>query len=376
MENEEIITVENKGGKGNPNHEPPGTSKGGQFASAPSIGNKFLDFLKAKTTTATTQTEEVAPVSSYSFQDVVKKNLVANLSVKNLENSFNAGTSKAQQVVYDFFRDTQTRIDKGEGKYLPLFHKILLSNGDLSGDGKHGGFYELGEVLYHEIMHAIDHRYGEITTTRILSNGKTIKQTFHDEINSNKYSWNWNLYNEVKADYDKAIEEEMNKMFTPDQIKEYKDKAEYYRKYLNDLNKNFDNHYYNYPSIQAYNEAFDKYKQDFKNAKKEWKKYNDIFLPARQKATQKFSCLSDFCSYIYRTGTGRQSICGGHTKAYWSMDNGNKPIKEMWAELGSMWARGKTDDIERMRKYFPDTVSSFEELVGSLDKIRKEKYGE
>ena len=143
---------------------------------------------------------------------------------------------------------------------------------------------------------------------------------------------------------------------------------------MSDLNKSFDNHAWHYPSIQAYNEAFDQYRAKFKEFKKEWKKYNDIFLPAKQKATHKYSCLSDFCSFVYRTGL-KQSICGGHPKSYWSQENGNKAIKEMWAELGSMWARGKSDDIERMRKYFPETVASFEELVGSLDSIREEKYG-
>lgn len=41
MENEEIITVENKGGKGNPNHAPAGTSKGGQFVSGPESGGNI-----------------------------------------------------------------------------------------------------------------------------------------------------------------------------------------------------------------------------------------------------------------------------------------------------------------------------------------------
>ena len=371
MDDKEVLVVNNEGGKGNPNHKPAGSSDGGQFTSGPesgggALGNKFLDFLKAKKNI----------VSTYGFNDIATNNLKANLNIKNLEKSFNAGTEKARQVVGDFFKSTQTIIDKGDACYTPILHRIYLTNADLTGEGKHGGNYEVGEVFYHEVFHGIDDRYGRLTIDRKLSNGKTIQEVFHSEINENKYSWNWNLFNEVKKDYEAAIEEEMSKSFTPDQIKEYQEKSEYYRKALNDLNKNFDNNLFHYPSIQAYNEAFEKYKNDFRETKKEWKKINDVFLPARQKATHKYSCLSDFCSYIYRTGSGNKSICGGHPKAYWAKDNGNKAIKEMWAELGSMWARGKTDDIDRMRKYFPKTVASFEELVGNLDNIRKEKYGE
>ena len=237
MEKEEILIVNNEGGKGNPNHKPAGSPDGGQFTSGPesgdgSIKNKFLAFLKDKTPKATVapKNEPSVPISTYTFKDVITNNLKGNLKPSNLEKSFLAGTTKAQQVVCDFFRDSKVIIDRGSAKYIPVISTIYYENFDLTGEGKHGGYYEVGETFFHEVFHGIDHKYGLLTTNRILSNGKTLQQVFHDEIYANKYSWNMNLFNEVKADYEKAIDEEMIKMFTPEQIKEYREKAAYMKK--------------------------------------------------------------------------------------------------------------------------------------------------
>lgn len=387
MEKEEIITVENKDNKGNPNHKPAGSPDGGQFTSSPSTNLKgsLLDFIKVKKAASTApsqepvQTESVVP-SSYTFNDIIAKNLKANsgLNVKQMENCFNTGTEKAQKVICDFFMSTNTKIDRAKSiaHYSPLWRTICFQPVDLKVEGKKAGNYELGETFYHEIFHGIDDRYGMLTSQYKLSNGKTLKEVFHGEISDKKYAWNTKLFNQVKQEFENAVEEEMNKMFSPEQIKQYNDGMEYYKKALNDLNAEFGKHnsVFDYPSQEAYDKAYKDYSDQFNKLRKEWKELSNMFLPARQKAVHKYSCLSDFCSFIYRTGTGNSSICGGHPKAYWSQDGGNKAIKEMWAELGSMWARGKTEDLYRMRKYFPETVASFEELVGKLDEIRKGKF--
>ena len=262
-------------------------------------------------------------------------------------------------------------------KKVTFWHSINLQPSDLKIVGKHSGNYELGETLFHETFHGIDQMYGDITSSYKLSNGKTLKDVYHGEISEKKYAWNMNLFNSIKKEYEMAVEEEMSKMFSPEQAKEYNEKIDYYRKAMQNLNNEFGkkNSIKFYSSIQEYNEAFDNYKNEWKKLKKELTTLNDIALPAQQKAIHKYSCLSDMCSFIYKTGIGNNSICGGHPKKYWSMDNGNKASKEIWAELGSMWARGKKDDINRIRKYFPNTVSAFEELLGKLEDIRKGKYG-
>ena len=387
MEKEEIITVENKDNKGNPNHKPAGSPEGGQFTSSPSTGLKssLLDFIKLKKAVPTVasqkpvQTESVVP-SSYTFNDIATKNLKmdSGLNVKHMESCFNTGTDKAKQLICDFFMSTHTKIDRASKSacYSPLWQRIYFQPYDLKIEGKKAGNYELGETFYHEIFHGIDDRYGRLTSNYKLSNGKTLKEVFHNEISDKKYAWSTKLFNQIKDEYNAAVEEEKNKMFTPEQIKNYEDGMVYYKKMLNDLNTEFGKHnsVYDYPSQEAYNKAYENYSTEFNKIRKEWKKLSDTFLPAQQKAIHKYSCLSDFCSFIYRTGTGNKSICGGHPKEYWSQDGGNKAIKEMWAELGSMWARGKTEDLDRMRKYFPETVASFEELVGKLDEIRKGKF--
>lgn len=389
MENEEVIVVQNEGNKGNPNHKPAGSPDGGQFTSGKEAGgsssvdlkSNLLNFIKSKQA----QAEPVAapqpkPVS---FDAILSCfGVGCTLNKENMKTCFEAGIYEAQVIISNFFKQTGTKIYNCKpnkcAHWSSFFQHICFQQCDLKEVGKHAGGYEVGETFYHEIFHAMDDRYGtgaNLTTSFKLSNGKTLKQTFHDEIATKKYSWNMNLYNEVKADFAKAQDEELHKMFTEEQIQEYKNKEQYFRKAMTDLNNSFDNHLYNYPSVQAYNEAFNNYKAEFKKLKKGWQEVNDIMLPAYQKARHKYSCLSDFCSFIYRTGVGNESICGGHTKKYWSMDGGNKAIYEMWAELGSMWARGRTDNIERMRKYFPDTVKGFEELVGKLETIRENKYG-
>ena len=368
MEEKETIVVENKDNKGNPNHKPAGSPDGGQFTSGggSSLKDKLLNFTKSKATV----------IDNGNYLDVVLKHNLSDLKSEHIKSCFEAGTPEAKKIVGDFFDATHTKISKCKSgqvaHYSPLFHSINFEPSDLKNTGKHSGYYELGETFYHETFHAIDDRYGELTTKYKLANGKTIQTVFHDEIADNKYSWSWHLYDEIKEDFEKARQEEIDKLFTPEQIADYNEKADYYKKEMDNLWKNFDNHASHYPSYQIYLNAYNEVNNKWKQLKKEWTKVSDAFLPARQKAVHKYSCLSDFCSYIYKTGTGSKSICGGHPKSYWK---GDRPIKEMWAELGSMWARGKTEDLNRMRKYFPKTVGAFEEIISNLDTIRKDKFG-
>lgn len=389
MENEEVITVENKNNQGNPNHKPAGSPDGGQFTSAGGTGSgtssnnlksSLLDFIKKK---------QAAAEPKVTFDNIAACfGLGCSLKKEHMKKSFENGTPEAQQLVDNFFKTTKTKIfnaEKGKTAHWSVkWRCVCFNNQDLQEElGKHSGFHAPGDTFYHEVFHAMDDMYGSggnegiLTANYELSNGKTLKETFHDEIAIKKYSWNTKLYDEIKSDYEKCREEELRKNFTEEQIKDFEAKKEYYRKALFDLNYEFGkhNHISDYPSVQAYNDAWNEYNTKFKQLKKEWKQEANKMLPAVQSAQRQYLALSDFCSFIYKTGIGKQSICGGHPKTYWSSNDGNRPIQEMWANLGSMWARGDTEGLARMEKYFPDTVKGFKELVGKLDHIRKARYG-
>ena len=384
MEKEEIVTVQNTGDKGNPNHVPAGSPEGGQFTSADkgftvSKAN-IMDFLAKKqsgtVTNAPVQTESAPEMPKKDYSQSINSVLVPSVKdeylKKGVVDAFNHGRDEAKDAVLSVLKDYGVTINKGSGSCYDGWGHVVFSNTDLTSSGKYGGYHAPGETFYHECFHAIDGKFykngkgGYLTSNYQLENGKTLRNVFHDEIAEHKYGHNLEMYNEIKAEYKARCEEELHKFYSDEEIDQI-------RKDLNcqnELNKK-----YKYLSGTSLN---GQYKQDWIDYKNERKRlFKEVLNPAMAKydkavnvVNHEYSCLSDFCSYLYKTGVGEGSICGGHKASYWSQDWGQKPIREMFAELGSMWSRNDTAGIDRIKKYFPKTVEGFMEIVNNFDKIR------
>ena len=192
MENEEVIVVQNEGNKGNPNHKPAGSPDGGQFTSGKEAGgsgstdlkSSLLNFMKSK---QAQQAQSVPPVSFNSILSCF--GIGCSLNKENMQKCFETGTHKAQVIVDNFFKQTGTKIyncKPNECAHWSSFWKhICFNQCDLKEVGKQAGSYEPGETFYHEIFHAMDDMYGSgdnLTLSYELSNGKTLKETFHDKL--------------------------------------------------------------------------------------------------------------------------------------------------------------------------------------------------
>lgn len=375
MEEKDVVIVENKGNKGNPNHEPAGSPKGGQFASAPSVslginalGGRFNNFVKLKKEGE--YVKAYSPTEAYKYIEVRTVGYSSE-KLKRMNGAFNTGTLEAKEMVTNFFRDVHgITIRSGNACYIPKEDRVCFRSEDLLVE-ELDKYHEPGETFYHEIMHAIDYKYGSITTKYKLSNGKTLQETYHGEIAEKKYTWNHKMINEIKNDFKASWDEEIRKDFSEEEI-EMKEKeiAQIAKKISNLESPSIKD----FPSYQMYKEAYNKYSKEFDDNFKLMKEIEKYKETAYMKTCQKYSALSDMCCYIYKMPMS-ESICGGHPKTYWKIEYGDVGVRELFAELGSAWARGRKENIERVRKYFPETVKAFEELIGKVENIRKEKYG-
>lgn len=371
--------------KGNPYHDEEGKFTSGDGAGKKSDKSQSIklkdgvDLSNLFNSLKPQQVQNNAPKVDLS-QKIIQRNLKAPKLAKGISHSFSAGTEEAQKIVADFFDYSGIIIKEGSACYslrTNLFSSffsgkptiesaILFKSTDLSGVGKNSIFYAHGETFYHECFHGIDTEYFDkqnkqkcISCDHILSNGKTLKDVFSEEISSNQYSHSMKMFNEIKSEYEKTFSDELLKKYTPEEITAIDDN-------IDKLNSTFKSLNQKHRSGQIdYNTYVSLWKQNEKIFKEEYAK-KDF---ARAIATKKYSVLSDFCSFIYRTGVSN-SICGGHPRKYWSSDNGRKPIKEMFAEMGSMWSRNDTEQIALIQRYFPNTYNGFLEIVKNLDNIK------
>lgn len=343
------------------------------------LKSSILAFMKAKKEGTGTVNTGPTPISIWDFSKLVQNSVVTLpngpiMNTKNLKFAFDKGTPEAQRLFCDFFDKFQNvKIARSNEKtcFSPSDNMLLIENAHLTGKGKLGGYISPGESLFHEFFHTIDWNHGNLTSNYQLQNGKTLKETFFDEIHDNYYSFNMKLFNEIKDGYLKDKESYLNQVHTPEEIANYNAKRKELYNQIMKMNQEFDNNPYHYPYLGAYEDAYKEYKQKVMGLNKEYTKlYDDFELPAKQKAQHKWIIMSDMCSFIYKTGT-KGSICGGHPAQYWSQHHGNLPIMELFAEMGQKWATNETEGFNLIAKYFPKTADGFKELIGDIQKSYK-----
>lgn len=344
----------------------------GQYVESGSVKNtsndlksKMLDFIKMKKA----QSTQTTPISKYGIEEIWKNNVKIDesglaMSKENLKYAFEKGTPEAQALLGEFFESTNTSIIRSNTKtcFNPPTGNIYMENVHLTASGVSGGYIAPGESLYHESFHAIDWKYGQLTSTFKLENGKTLREVFSDEIHDSKYSQNMGLFNEIKANFKADEQKYLHEMYTPQQIEEANQKKQYYNSIFSQLNANYSQHKI----------TWDEYTQRWKENKKKYlKEVRDFELPARQKSQHDWIALSDICSFIYKSGTAG-SPCGGHPAKYWSQMDGKLPIMEMFAELGQKWATNDVEGFNRIAKYFPKTAKGFKEILGKMEQIKND----
>lgn len=125
MEEKEVITVENEGGKGNPNHKPAGSPDGGQFTSKNEAENGFLGVEKSEKgdddmgVIEIKEEKEINPLKAAMLQFAGKKKEMLSQQARDYMGSI-AGHLKEEQINYIENLSREDRI-------------MLLSNNKLAG---------------------------------------------------------------------------------------------------------------------------------------------------------------------------------------------------------------------------------------------------
>lgn len=373
------------------NYVPAGESNGGEYTynsgsgGGSGSGNKF----SKKETTENKNNSEIVVSSGNekhkNFADYINKNH-NNEFGKTLTENFDTGNDEAKSVI-DNLIQKGTKIESTNGSSYYDGGVVL---GGISKFGEYSAKVK-GETFYHEFWHAADNMYSEnllseqdknklaskygltaiyymynISTSKNLSNGKTLYDTINEEchkISMDKANGKWQKiiddYNNDVNSFIGNFDLENNRKI----INKYEEEARKKFPIYDDTGKFMNN---------AYNERKNYLKQfdDYNKAKKEFDDYNLSKSKARAKALRHWGSISDIYGLYKKTGYGFADC--GHAASY--AKSKGAIAKEFMAEYGS--ARSRTDEDAKkelglFKKYFPEASKCAEEIYNLVVKGAK-----
>lgn len=398
-----------KGGHGQQNYVPAGYGEAsGTYGDNPTGSNKFVKFEKPDN--GVSGEIEVKPSEGNSnntfnnFNEYVDNKFSQDKDFGNgLKQSFNAGNKEQQDklnyfVGKDIIKIERTKESSNYNGAVNLNKSQIIHRGALSKDE--------GETLYHEYGHAYDEffargfvdkqgnvileglvteedksvlrqRYNvydlvalkdNLSTGKILSNGKTLYETMQEEFRQMTKNKVWD---KIIQDFHEEEKKEV--------LKDYPDYYDFNKKtqdIKNDainqvaeivIRKDFDD-------FGKYLEAKNKHLDDILSKNKEYlkmEKYvNDArfgIVKAEHNALVKFANLSDLYGIYKGIPYGFGS---GHVGNYGKKIKGAMAL-EFFAEFNSSSARGKQEELDLYNKYMPNSAKAMKELVEIMDNAWK-----
>ena len=371
---------------------------------------KFADFKKLEKEGG--EGIEIKPSNDKqtNFDDFVKNNFADKSGKlddygKKLTDDYNAGSDDAKHLV-NVAIGSGVKIKKISGCSC-YGGSVELSKHQMNDDG----IYQKGETMYHEFWHCFDNIYAtgtsdgkikplltekdinyissggsqsfndlvnksimlrELSSSKVLSNGKTLFETWKEECHKRtldrKVGKGWE---EVINDFNKEKDEETLKLH-PDyfeiknKIKElsnkYDDEAR--KKYpvpatydVNLINQRYDN-IRKYVNEQKQNPEYAKLESKYKEMSKDREKIEN-------KLKNIWMSVSDLYGIYNKVSYG---FCGGHARNYGGRLVG-AGAKEFMAEYGSAKSRSDENskqELEKLKKYFPETSKMCEELQNMI----------
>ena len=239
--------------------------------------------------------------------------------------------------------------------YIPALNQVNILDGD-----------EDLDTIFHEMHHGIFEKYN------IIESG--LNETLKNEFNKKKvkeikkyfgleeYCKRNNIdYDKIKSDYDNADKEVkearnyLNKIYS-EELEKIGDKSMAGYQKLRQVLENHDE-YQNADII--YKESFNK----FLNIEKEMKK---IERYANSELTDLYPNFADMCS-----GATNNSFGYGHPRSYWKDDETNQ-VNEFFAEISAIKATGNNEELEMIKKFLPETVKKYEEVIDNILKNKGE----
>ena len=195
------------------------------------------------------------------------------------------------------------------------------------------------DVLPHELGHAVDYWFGyndALTTTVILSNGKTLKEIFSEEFESKQEE----IYQMVMNEYKTIITNNINERAYDILIKYMSDYNEL-RNCKSDMRKRKKLHHKLYESgfVEVYYLLY---------TKKCAKILNNKYSPILDALSSKYN-LDGF-------------LLDSHKHSYYWYADENRPVAELFANLFEAKVTNKHVQFDSLKKLLPKTFEGFEKL--------------
>lgn len=238
--------------------------------------------------------------------------------------------------------------------------------------------YFNGQVIYHELGHCIDNIFAEGVETehkwwRYASSNyksKTNGMTLHDTIKKERRKFSEAIISDLSTNvYQKYVDEAINTLG--------KEKLDYYKKIREEDDEQIKMSDFKW--AYEYFDAQDKIREE-KFAKKFpdetyqdfRKKRANLYTKGQKKFIHEHNTLSDIASSkwfetsVY--GSKNHGLGLGHSEYYYQTRPDDGLGTEFFANMFASLCCNNKKDIENTRKYFPESVAIFEELIEEVSK--------
>ena len=282
---------------------------------------------------------------------------------------------KLSYKYFTFFVVSNTESDKnGErgSSYNRNLKRVSIEKQFLEKIDEDKSSYLNGQVLYHELGHCIDNVFSIkgwsylSSTYKSKINGMTLQDTIKKERRKFGEGIISDISINVMASYQEKAIEEIGKEKLDFFDKVYEEVDEEIKR--SDFDK-WDK--YVEAKIQLRNEKFEK-KFPGENYSESYKKRESLLQKGTKKFIHEYYTLSDIASSKwYETsayGSKNKGFGLGHSEYYYQMRPLDGLGAEFFANMYSSLCLNNKNDIENTRKYFPESVQIFEELIEEIAK--------
>lgn len=299
---------------------------------------------------------------------------------KSLTESFDTGNDDAKTVINGLIKKGVIIEESKKGECYATRDGLVVIGG-INNFGEYS-VKAKGETFYHEFWHSADSGFlnlltkedidtltnkyefymyyynHELSTAKILSNGKTLLDTLNEECNKISVSKAGDKWQSIVDDYRDDLNNELTKINT-DKTHEIIDNYEEESKKL-------------FPTFDddgVYLEDSGMQRRKWLESKKEYidakQQLNDAEMRAKNKVLKYWGSMSDIYGLYNKVSYGFANM--GHPGSYAEVPG--SIAREFMAEYGS--ARSRNDDdakkeLALFKKYFPDTSKCAEEIFNMV----------
>lgn len=336
------------------------------------------------------------------FKDYISKTFKDNNVEfgKSLDYHFESGNDFGKSAVnYAIGKGAQINVSNLGYSYCDSDGGVAFTKNSINTEEREYSSKARGETFYHEFWHSIDHlvakeliddedkkyvldntkgnewlktitateNLSNISTGKVLSNGKTLYETLKDECHKialNRRKQKGITWDSIKNDYFDESSKKMNekypdfgekKILFSDLEQTYWHKAKEMAKEKSDISL-----------IMTYYNQLRESDMELNKLSKEFEEMNKYKRKLEADVKKSWMSISDIYGMYNKIGYG---FCGGHEASYTTKAGKEVMAKEFIAEFGSAFSRKDEfakKEIELFNKYFPETSKMCAELVNMV----------